>query len=63
MTLTLWPLRWASMARLRPAMPPPATKIDIPVFEACSIVDMGVLQEVLYRCFGIFRSNLFTSGG
>jgi hypothetical protein len=47
MILTLWPLRWASMAKLRPAMPPPATKIDIPVFGACSIVDMGVFWEVM----------------
>jgi len=41
MTLTLWPLRWASMAKLRPAMPPPAIKIEMPVFGlSCSIVDV-----------------------
>jgi hypothetical protein len=55
MTLTLWPLRWASMAKLRPAMPPPATKIDIPVFDSRSIIDVGVFWGGL--CCG-FLGNL-----
>lgn len=43
MILTLWPFRWASMAKLRPAIPPPTTKIEIPVVGPfCAIVDMFV---------------------